>query len=121
MIFHLVRVKHNNPYIHHLPHIKKTKPHMHKNLQRPHPPHSPTSSPHNQNFFNTTIADNTQMPDYPENPGPLGRPDFCLKRPGARQTPVRDAGNTGLRPGHLRPGERRRGRVLREAHRNGSK
>ena len=60
------------------------------------------------------------MPDYPEDPGPLpaidlknksnggklplGRPDFCLKRPGARQTPVKDAGNTGLQPGHLRPG-----------------
>jgi len=77
------------------------------------------------------------MPDYPENPGslpapdlenksdggngPLGRPDFCLKRPGARQTLAKDTGNTGLRPGHLQPGKRWRGRVLREAHRNGSK
>ena len=56
-----------------------------------------TSSPHNQNLFNTTNADNIQMPDYPENPGPLpaldpknksgggkgplGRPDIHSKDP----------------------------------------
>jgi len=54
-----------------------------------------TSSPHNQIPFNTTNADNIQMPDYPENPdlcppltpknksgggkGRQGRPDFCSK------------------------------------------
>ena len=29
---------------------------------------------------------------------------LSLKRPGARQIPAKYAGNTGLRPGHIRPG-----------------
>jgi len=77
------------------------------------------------------------MPDYPENPGPLpssnlknksnggkgplARPDFYSKNPEASQTPAKDAGKTGLQPGHLRPGKRQCGQVLRQAHRNNCK
>jgi hypothetical protein len=44
--------------------------------------------------------------------GTPGQTRLLLKRPGTRQKPAKDAGNTGLRPGHLRPGKRRRSHGL---------
>jgi len=95
MIFHLVRVKHNNPYIHHLPHTKKTKPPMHKNLQRPHPPSLPpltikTYLPQQSPIIHRCpTTQRTPDPCPPltlrTNPtaarDPLGKQDFCLKDP----------------------------------------
>ena len=74
-------------------HPPTTPPHKNHPIFRP---PSPNFSK-NQNLFNTTNADNTQMADYPENPGPLpspylknksdggkgplGRPNFCSQNP----------------------------------------